>query len=379
MMAMPFIRLSFVLTVVAALFMAVPMAALGADGPIVINDITGRDVTLPHPAKRIVLAEGRQVIALALIDPDPIALLAGWLGDFRKNDRQTYDLFKDRFPAIDKVPVLGLSNDGTFSVEQAIALHPDVAVLGVSFAPGARSNDVARQLEAAGIPVVFTDFVLNPLQRTVPSVRIIGQVVGREKEAAAFAAFYERHMKRITDRLARSGNLKKPTILVEAHAGMAECCFAPGRQGIGRLIETAGADSISAAVVPGPSGHLDREYVVSRNPDIYVGTGGAHLDALGGLVIGPGYTKAKILERLRSVSRRTGLAEIKAVQTGNVHGLFHNLLTTPLNILAVENLAKWAHPSLFADLDPGKTESEINRRFLVVPMQGIYWISLNEP
>ncbi|HEY0219495.1 MAG TPA: ABC transporter substrate-binding protein [Afipia sp.] len=367
------------IAVVAVTFVALGTifgAGAKADA-IVIKDVTGREIKLPHAATKIVLAEGRQIVALSLIHPQPVSLLAGWLGDFKKNDSQTYALFKAKFPQVDAVPVLGVGNDGTFPVERAIALLPDVAVLGVSFAPGGKANDIAAQFEAAGIPVVFTDFTVNPFDNTVPSLRILGQVVGRSTEADAFIAFYQAHMKMIADRLA--GAVERPKLLLESHAGMGECCFSPGRQNIGRFIDFAGADSISASVLPGASGHIDREYIIAKNPDIYIATGGAHLAAVGGLVIGPGYPLDTIRERLREVSRRAGLAEIKAVQDGNVHGLFHNLLATPLHILAVENIAKWAHPALFADLDPSKSMDEINRRFLAVPMEGVYWASLDKP
>lgn len=365
-------------TIAAAFVALVVIHATGARAdPVVIKDVTGREVTLPHAAKRIMLAEGRQIVALSLIHPQPVSLLAGWLGDFRKNDSQTYALFKTRFPDIDAVPVLGIGNDGTFPIEQAIALRPDVAVLGVSFAPGARANDIAIQFGAAGIPVVFTDFTANPFENTVPSIRVLGQVTGRTVEAEAFIAFYQAHMKIIADRLTHFSG-KRPTLLLESHAGMAECCFSPGRQNIGRFIDFAGADSISASVLPGASGHIDREYIIARNPDIYVATGGAHLAAAGGFVIGPGFGIDAVRESLIKVSRRAGLAETKAVQDGNVHGLFHNLLATPLHLLAVESIAKWAHPSLLGDLDPAQTMEEINRRFLAVPMEGVYWTSLNK-
>lgn len=353
-------------------------SALAADETVAVTDIVGRVVTLPHPARKIVMAEGRQIIALSLIDPAPIDLLAGWLGDFRKNDSQTYALYRKRFPKIDSIPVLGLGNDGTFSVERAISVHPDVAILGLGFAPGGHANDIARQLEAAGIPVVFTDFLLDPFHHTTASVRILGKVIGRSTQAEDFISFYESHMRTIAERLSHSA-VNRPSILVETHAGMADCCFAPGHGNIGSFVDFVAVDSISAPVIPGPAGHLGLEYVLAKDPEIYVATGGAHLAATGGLVIGPGYSAEDIQKRLAMLIARPGFSGLRAVRDRRVHGLFHNLLTNPLNILAVENLAKWGHPKLFTDLDPAQTMAEINRRFLAVPMEGIYWSDLQTP
>lgn len=342
--------------------------------PITVVDVTGRSVTLAQPAKRILLAEGRQILGLSLLHPDPVGLIAGWLGDFRRNDSESYALYREKFRTIDDIPVIGVGNAGSFSIEVAIAIKPDVAVLGVSFAPGGRSDDVARQLEAAGIPVVFTDFFVNPFDNTIPSVRVLGRVIGRDRQAEDYAAFYQAHMKRIADRLA--GVTSRPTILFETHANATDCCYAPGAGNIGRFIDFAGGDSISAAVSKGPTAQLGLEYVLKRNPDVYVGTGGAHLKATGGLVIGPGFNAATIAQRLAAVVGRPGFSELKAVREKRVHGLFHNIMSTPLNLLATEALARWLHPVAMRDIDPDATMADINARFLAVPMKGIYWTDL---
>lgn len=363
--------------VLAALLLLIGSLAMPVPGraePITVIDVTGRTVTLPQPARRLLLAEGRQIIGLSLLHPEPVSLLAGWLGDFRRNDSMNYALYRARFPAIDDVPVIGVGNDGSFAVEKAMAIKPDLAVLGVSFAPGGRSDDVARQLEAAGIPVVFTDFFVDPFTNTIPSLRVLGRVTGRDAQAEDYIAFYQAHMNRIADRLAKVS--ERPTILFETHASSSDCCHAPGAGNIGRFILFAGGDSISADISKGPTAQLGLEYILTRNPAVYVGTGGAHLKATGGLVIGPGFDAAAIEQSLRAVIARPGLAGLQAVRDNRVHGLFHNIISTPLNLLATEALARWLHPQAMSDIDPDATMAEVNARFLAVPMQGIYWTDL---
>ena len=372
---MPAVSRRRLFSIAAGVVMAVAglLAPVHAE-PVTVTDITGRTVTLPQPARRILLAEGRQILGLSLLHPDPVSLIAGWLGDFRRNDSESYALYRQKFPAIDDIPLLGMGNDGTFSVEKAIAIKPDVAVLGTSFAPGGRSSDVARQLEAAGIAVVFTDFFVNPFDNTIPSMRVLGRVTGRDQQAEDYIAFYQQHMQRIADRL--KDVTVRPTILFETHASPADCCHAPGAGNIGRFISFAGGESISAAVSKGPTAQLGLEYVLSQNPAVYVGTGGSHLKATGGLVIGPGFERAAINERLAAVVARPGFSEVKAVREKRVHGLFHNIMSTPLNLLATEALARWLHPAAMKDIDPDATMAEINARFLAVPMKGHYWIDL---
>src|SRR3546814_10305866 len=65
------------------------------------------------------------------------------------------------------------SGKETVSTEQIISLKPDLAIFGAgSHGPDAKSADIIRQLEAAGIPIVFIDFRLHPFKNTVPSMSL---------------------------------------------------------------------------------------------------------------------------------------------------------------------------------------------------------------
>ena len=68
---------------------------------------------------------------------------------------------------------------------------------------------------------------------------------------------------------------------------------------------------------------------------------------------------------------------LKAVREGRAHGLSHQLINSPIDVVAVEVLAKWIHPQLFADLEPRRTLDQINSQFLAVPYRGDYWADLS--
>ncbi len=125
-----------------------------------------------------------------------------------------------------------------------------------------------------------------------------------------------------------------------------------------------------------PSGKLNLEFVVERDPDIYIATGGPHLEKTGGFVVGPKYDVETSRASLRRVAARRGLSTLKAVREGRVHGLSHQLINSPIDIVAAEVLAKWIQPELFADLDPRATLDAINKDFLAVPYRGDYWTDL---
>jgi iron complex transport system substrate-binding protein len=369
------LALACIATVAAAI---APASPARAGEPIVITDVVGRKVTIERPVRRVLLGEGRQLLALSLIHPDPVSLLAGWPADFIRQDATTYGRYRDRFPGIEKVPLVGQGSVDTFSVEQALSVQPDVAVFSGGYGPSVKSSDVITRLESAGIPVLFIDFIAKPLENTAPSLAILGQLLGREKEAQAYIDFYNGRVQRIADRLAQA-KPRIPSVFMHAHAGLGACCNAPSRATIGAFIDAAGAHNIAADVLTTPFGQLNLEYVLSRNPDIYVGTGGVHLADKGGLVMGPGIEEHVSRAALAEVVARPGLADLAAVRNGRVYGLWHIFNNNPANFLAVEVLAKWFHPELFADIDPDASLRELNERFLLVAMQGTYWVRLKDP
>lgn len=346
------------------------------EAPITVQDISGREVRLDRPAQRVLLGEGRQLLALSLIHPDPTELLVGWLGDLKRLDPATYELYRERSPAIDEIPQVGATSEETFSIEKALAVEPDIAILSGGHGPSEASSETVRLLEAAGIPVVFIDFRNEPLTNTIPSIRILGQVLGMEERAEEFIAFYEARMQEIADRL--SGQvIERPKVYMEMHAGGDRpCCGSPGKGNLGDYIEFAGGENIGASVLPGPLGTLNLEYIIAEDPVVYIGTGGSTNEV--GIRIGTGVEEEIARETLAQVVERPGIRGLTAVERGRAHALWHNFYNSPVNILAVEVLAKWIHPELFEDLDPEATLEELNERFLAVPLRGSYWTTLGD-
>src|SRR5699024_3118494 len=169
----------------------------------------------------------------------------------------------------------------------------------------------------------------------------------------------------------------RPTVFIEAHAGMSDdCCFAPGNGNISEYVNFVGGHNIGADVIQGASGKLSLEYVISRNPDIYIATGGPSLKDTGGLVLGPGVDADTARTTRVEVAARPGIAELGAVKSGHVYGISHLLLNSPLDIVAIERLAKWIHPGLFAELDPQQTLQTIEQRLLAIPYAGTHWTTL---
>lgn len=341
-----------------------------------ITDLRGRNVELPDGPSRITIDDARLLIALALVTPDPVAPLVAWSQDTRRLGEPMYEAFVQRFPALADLPKVASSADA-FNMEAVLAAAPDVAVVSLGSGP---SDTQIRQLQAAGIAVVFVDFYAGPAENQVPSLRILGQLVGGQAQAEAFLAFREQHLQRIRERVADLPKDERPTVFVEAHAGMTkDCCNSPGTGTVNDYIQLVGGHNIGADVLRTPTGKLNLEYVISRDPEVYIATGGAYLEKAGGLVLGEGYSAGEARASLQAISQRRGISGLGAVRSGNAHALAQQFIHSPLDLVALEAMATWVHPALFHDVDPARTLAQINQRFLAVPYEGAGWISLQAP
>lgn len=349
----------------------------GAAGAIEVVDLLGRRVVLPGPAQRVLLGEGRDLVALSLLHPDPAALICAWLGDMRTFEPELYARYLARFPELDAVPTVGVSGEQTFSVEAALAAQPDLAILGLGgHGPGAHSDEVVRILEAAGVPVVFVDFRAHPLENTLPSMRLLGAVLGCEARAEAFAALYTARLARLDALLSQVAGDAPPRMFMEMHAGASPVHLSPGQGNLGEFIERAGGRNLGADVIPGPLGRLSLEYVIDQDPEVYVATGVPQRRDAAGLAAGAGITPAEAQASLAEVVSRSGIAELSAVKGGRCHGLWHSFYSSPLNVVALEALAGWLHPTLADRLDPQETLDAIEREFLPVRFDGAFWTTL---
>jgi len=341
---------------------------------IALKDVTGREVRLAAPAKRLLIDDGRFLIALALIHPDPVSLIAAWPRDINRIGKATFEAYRAKFPTIDNLAKVA-SSAGSLSVEQVVAARPDLAV----FSLGAQPSDEERaRIEAAGIPVVVIDFFVHPLTNLEPSLALLGAATGREAQAQEFLAFRRAHLDAVKAKLADLKGSERPRVFLEPHAAMtADCCNSPGKGNVGDIIEADGGTNIGAAVIPRAFGKLNLEYVVAQDPQVYIATGGSHMEGTAGLLIGPEYSLERARQTLKGVVSRPGFSGFAAVKDKRVHGLSHQLLNSPLDLITVEILAKWIHPGRFADLDVGKTVAEVNQRFLAVPIEGPNWVDLD--
>lgn len=357
-------------------------AIAGARAQETVTDLAGRQVEIPQGVDRIILGEGRLIYVIATLDrEDPFARIVGWADDLRTTDYSVYEQYAAKFPAMTDIPIVGNPTSGEFSVESAITSQPDVIFMTERNAQMTAGGGLVDQLTAAGIAVVFVDFRDDISGATVPSLRLMGKVLGREAQAEEVVAFYEEQMAEVTGRLI--GSEPRPDVFIERTAGLrdVECCRSFGSNNMGWLIDTAGGHNIAGDLIPGATGTINPEEMVASSPDVYIASGSnwTQLDPEARAVsLGNGADVGAAREKLAGLIERPVIAQTAAVQNGRVHAIWHQFYTSPYHFAAVQAFAKWFHPELFADLDPDANFREFHEQFLPIEYQGGYWVSLED-
>jgi iron complex transport system substrate-binding protein len=344
-----------------------------------VTDVSGRTVQVPATVDRIVLGFGVFPAFAAVEGPNTLARVAVLGPDVQARTPALYAALQQRFPDIGKIPTLSGGTGGKgLTAEQVLALKPDVAIFGGGgdgpVTP--KAGSLQASLEAAGVTVIYVDFRSHPARNTVPSIRAIAKLIGREAEGEKFVRFHETQLRRVTDVTAKLPAADKPRLFLDMRpGGMPECCSTPGDGNYGDFISAAGAINVGAQLHQAVLGKAEPRAIAAAQPQIYVAGGSSAANAGIGVKLGEGITAAQARDSLHAtVANRPGASTLPAVQAGKVYGVWHNFYNHPFNVVAVQALARIAHPQRFGDLDPDATLRDMYRQFLHVDLDGTYWI-----
>lgn len=379
--------MSLLRALLAAATVATSLLAGGAPAladKVMVTDVLGRKVEVEAPVQRVILGEGRQMYVVAALDKDdPFKRVVAWRDDLPKADPDSYKQYLARYPQIAKLPSFGGMKEGAFDIEQAIALKPDVLFLNIEAKVASDEASLVEKLAAVGIPVVYIDFREKPFQNTEPSLRLMGKLFGREKVAEDFIAFRAAEIARVTDRLAKVQGLKRPLVMMERAGGYSDdCCMSFGNENFGKMVDIAGGKNFASDLIPGTFGTVNPEAVVAANPEVVIITGGnwgAYVPGGAWVGLGPGSDLAEARRKLANLAKRPAFGQTKAVKEGRVHAIWHQFYNSPYQFVAIQEIATWLHPELFKDLDAEATLKTLHERFLPLPYQPGYWVTVARP
>lgn len=364
----------------ASVVLAAGGVAAGARASQVIEDIAGRSVRIDAPVRRILLGDGPLAYVVALLRPNaPFNDVVGWGDNFRAADLDGYQAYLRRFPEIARIPSFASTTLDSIGSELAISLEPDVVVLNLSSKPAAESSGLMTRLAQVGIPVVFVDFRTRMFGNTARSIDMLGALLGQPERATAFLQFRQQQIERVTQPLASVRS--RPRVMIERAAGLYDdCCLTYGDGNFGELVAAAGGDNLGSIFLHGTFGTLHPEQVIASDPDVVIVTGAnwsLYSPAGDWVNLGPGADAAEGHARLGRLMRRPAYRTLRAVKARQVHAIWHPFYDNPYYFIALQRVAKWLHPELFASLDPDATFRELHARFLPVPYQPGYWLSLD--
>lgn len=341
-----------------------------------VVDITGTSVTVPDRPQRIILGESRMLYTLALLQPGyPAAHIAGWPGDLARYDAQSWQQYVQRFPQMAQIPLLGSGSVRELNPERVLQLQPDLVILPRLAKTGGEEARFRQVMQQAGVPVITVDLRVDLLHNTLPSIKILGEVLNQPQRAQAFSEFYQSHMQRIQQRLAnRQG--PRTTVMLHLHLGRRDtCCTTAVNGNLGQLIAFAGGDNIAAGTVKGVFGQLNPEQVLAAQPQVYIATGMASVGSTSKTVaLGPQVSAQQARQRFQQVMNAQPLiGQLTAVRNGRAGALWHNFYLSPYHVVATEWIAKMLYPQLFADIDPQQTMQQLYQQFLPLDFSGTFW------
>jgi len=342
-----------------------------------VTDTDGQKITLQQEPKRVVLQDGRDILTLALLDREnPFNRLVAWNNNLQKTDPQTVELLAKKWQSdLQKIPDMGFNDKGEVNTEVVIAQKPDLLIAQLRAKPALEGSGVVSRLKDANIPILYIDTFLHPIENTTTSIDMLGLVLNKEKEAKEYTDFYQARLSDIQQATAKIQN--KPRVFIEAKAGANgsdSCCFTHNNAGWGGLVQAIGADNIGSQFLPGASGTVSLEQVITTTPDVYIVTGSRWVNKNNiAAPFGYGVTKEENQRGFERLKNRTGFSQISAVKNNRLYGVYHNFYNHPYNIVGMEYLAKFIYPEQFTSLKPEETYNQIIKTYTTIPIADALW------
>lgn len=276
---------------------------------IIVTDGTGKQITLPAPAKKIIsLAPANTEILFALGAGSQII------------GRDTTSDYPEQAKAITDVG----GGFGELNLEAILAQNPDLVIASML-----TPSEQTKALEDAGL-TVFTLGNPSNFEGLYSNMLTLAKLTGHEAEAEALVGDLRQRVAAVEEKL--SNTSQRPLVFYEIDGTDPNAVWTPGPGTfIDTLINLAGGDNLGANL-QGEWVQISLEELIAQDPNlILLG------DALWGGVT------------VESVKARAGWEALTAVQNEQIFPFDDNLVSRPGPRLVdgLEGLARLFHPELF--------------------------------
>ena len=220
-----------------------------ADETRTITDITGNQVTIPANVTRAVNIDPFTAQFLYVIGADT-QLVGTTFGP------GNVDVLKTVEPYLSSLPTAGHKDN--LNKEQLMVLEPQVVISTVDY-PNANEDQAVL-----GLPYVILDF--ESVDNLVATVRILGQVFGKETGADEFISYYNEKM-----------DMLRSDLLALPEEGIKSVYFAQRKpaQTLGDdyyeadIVAIAGADNVAQGISGGDN-VVSMDQIYTWNPDVII-------------------------------------------------------------------------------------------------------------
>lgn len=350
--------------------------------PYSFTDIAGRDITIDTKPESFIVAN--YILNFMLIGGgESLDKVVGMTLDGWQETRfGEYTAMTSSFPEMLDKKSIGGYHDDVLNSELILQLKPDVLLINLSqYTENETSIPV---FEKAGIHVIVLDYHKMKLENHIKSTEILGTLLGREDVAASMIEEYKSAINLVQERVSTLSDAdKNKKVYVElGNKGIGE--YGNSYTGClwGSIIDSVSGINLADSVLDPNEGYgaLDKEYVVSQDPDVIIiggsiWTGGtSDNDQMRmGLTINSDMSQ----ERLAGFTKRDGWSNLKAVKNGNVYSVDHGSLRFMGDYIYAEAIAKMLYPDLFEDIDPqAQMESFYEKYLPELDHTGTYYIKL---
>ncbi len=311
-----------------------------AASSVTVTDSLGQTISLDLPIQRIVALNSDTLEVLRTLDAEELVV-----GVFSEIGRDSG--FWGSLAA--KTPV-GSWRDP--DIEAIAALNPDL-VIAYSRNPG---SSLEERMRIFGIQVLRFDFYkIETLER---EVEVLGELLGREKEARRFCEWHHRYLEVIQKGI--TPDASRPTVYIESYSDYHAA--GPGSGGNQMCVMAGGKNAAEGFDIPYP--RVTPEWVMVQNIDVIIKAASCG--------DGCNVAVATLNRRREAVMDRPGWNRIPAVRAGDVYVMESSIWTGPRAVIGIACMAKWFHPGLFPNLDPRAMHREYLASFQGVSCQGTF-------
>jgi iron complex transport system substrate-binding protein len=243
------------------------------------------------------------------------------------------------------------------SMERIIELQPDLVI---SYEMWLTEDAFEAKLTPMGIQVARIP--CYKMDTLADDIRLLGKITGKEKEAEAYIANFQKHLDEIVKRL--KDRKDKVRVYAEGYGDYNAVSKGSGGEG---MIRRAYVDNItSEQPVAYPT--VSPEWVVDMNPDVIIKASSSSR-----IKTGYGTSDMKAISEYREgIMKRPAWDHINAVKNNRVFVLSNEIWVGPRSPIGILYIAKWCYPEIFRDLDPEKIHREWLMKWHKTELKGIY-------